>query len=389
MWRLRNNTKTQRHKDTEAREKRSLIARLCVFVSLCLCVNPVFPHETLTTTVLFDREIVRILNKHCVMCHVQNGPSFPLESYEQTWLQGRKIRADVIARHMPPWAAVPGYGEFANDNSLTLRETQFMVSWVEGLGPRNSGTVFTNVVDSSGKPRPAVHASADFGHWRVGQPDLTRQLGAETIEPGQGKQIKYSVIDLGLTAERRIRAVEYMPGDRRVVRAAFFTVQETGQWIGSWTPWYEFSALPDSTAFRLPPGSHIRAEIHYQAATERVVERGTLGLFFADKPAANSASDLVLAAKPEAAGNRFRAEVRLPVDTRAFALRPEISSGVKSIEVSAKRLDGGTEVLLFAKDFAPDWPTPYIFKEPILLRRGTLLTVTAYGGPVKLTVSRY
>ena len=180
-----------------------------------------------------------------------------------------------------------------------------------------------------------------------------------------------------------------MPGDRRVVRAAFFTVQETGQWIGSWTPWYEFSALPDSTAFRLPPGSHIRAEIHYQAATERVVERGTLGLFFADKPAANSASDLVLAAKPEAAGNRFRAEVRLPVDTRALALRPEISSGVKSIEVSAKRLDGGTEVLLFGKDFAPDWPTPYIFKEPVLLRRGTLLTLTAYGGPVKLTVSRY
>ncbi|HSU89162.1 MAG TPA: hypothetical protein VLL56_10020, partial [Terriglobia bacterium] len=77
-------------------------------------------HETLTTTVLFDREIVRILNKHCIMCHTESGPSFPLETYEQTWLQGRKIRADIIARHMPPWSAVPGYGQFANDNSLTL-----------------------------------------------------------------------------------------------------------------------------------------------------------------------------------------------------------------------------------------------------------------------------
>jgi hypothetical protein len=346
-------------------------------------------HETLTTTVLFDREIVRILNKHCVMCHVQNGPSFPLETYEQTWLQGRNIRANVIARHMPPWAAVPGYGQFVNDNSLTLRETQFMVSWVEGLGPRNSGTVFTNVVDSSGKPRPAVHASADFGHWQVGQPDLTRQFAAETMEPGQGKQIKYSVVDLGLTTSRRIRAVEYMPSDRRVVRAAFFTVQETGQWIGSWTPWCGFSELPDSAAFRLQPGSHIRAEIHYQAATERVVERGTLGLFFANKPAPNAVSDLVLEAKPEASGNRFRAEVRLPADTHTVALRPEITSGVKSVEVSARKLDGGTDVLLFAKDFATDWPTPYIFKEPVLLRRGTLLSVTAYGGPIKLTVSWY
>src|SRR5262249_49851026 len=82
-----------------------------------------FSHQTLTPTVLFDREIVRILDKHCVMCHTENGPSFPLETYEQTWLQGRKIRSDIIARHMPPWPAVPGYGQFSNDNSLTLRET--------------------------------------------------------------------------------------------------------------------------------------------------------------------------------------------------------------------------------------------------------------------------
>src|SRR5271169_1786243 len=119
-------------------------------------------HETLTTTVLFDREIVRILDKHCVMCHVENGPSFPLATYEQAWLQGRKIRADVIARHMPPWAAVPGYGQFANDNGLTLRETQFMVSWVEGLGPRNAGTVFTNTALLGAELPKEVRAHADF-----------------------------------------------------------------------------------------------------------------------------------------------------------------------------------------------------------------------------------
>src|ERR1700752_1935171 len=99
------------------------IAGLLLLLSLS---RPFYSHETLTTTVLFDREIVRILNKHCVMCHFENGLSFPLETYEQTWLQGRKIRATVIARHMPPWPAVPGYGDFANDNSLTLREAQFL-----------------------------------------------------------------------------------------------------------------------------------------------------------------------------------------------------------------------------------------------------------------------
>src|SRR2546430_10838465 len=163
---------------------RDLVASISrCFFAACLCALCVFvvpngssAHETLTTTVLFDREIVRILNKHCVMCHTESGPSFPLETYEQTWLQGRKIRADVIARHMPPWSAVPGYGQFANENSLTLRETQFIVSWVEGLGPRNAGTVFTNPA-TPGAARPKdVQAHPDLGTWHVGDPQLTLQL---------------------------------------------------------------------------------------------------------------------------------------------------------------------------------------------------------------------
>jgi hypothetical protein len=346
-------------------------------------------HETLTTTVLFDREIVRILNNHCVMCHNERGPSFPLETYEQTWLQGRKIRAAVIARHMPPWAAVPGYGQFANENSLTLRETQFLTSWVEGLGPRNAGTVFTNVVDSTGKPRVSVKAQPHSDHWRLGPPDLVLPVDAGTIEPREGKQVKRIVVDLGLKSERRIRALEYMPGDGRVIRAVSFTVQETGDWIGSWTPWFGWMEVPNGAAIRLAAGSHVVAEIHYQAAKEAVVERGSLGFFFADKTATATVSNVVIETKADAALQRFRGENRLTADARVIALRPEVGSGVKSVEVSAKKPDGSTEVLLFAKDFSQDWPTPYILKDPALLRRGTLVSVTAYGGSVRLVLTRY
>jgi len=53
--------------------------------------------------------------------------------------------------------------------------------------------------------------------------------------------------------------------------------------------------------------------------------------------------------------------------------------GISSVEVSARRADGGAEVLLFAKDFSP-WLTPYIFAEPVALKKGTRLVVTAYSG---------
>jgi hypothetical protein len=359
-------------------------------------------HETLTTTVLFDREIVRILDRHCVMCHAENGPSFPLETYEQTWLQKRPIRADVIARHMPSWPAVPGYGQFANDNGLTLRETQFIVSWVEGLGPRNSGTVFTNTA-VPGAARPTeIRAHAHFGRWQAGQPQVMRELPVSVIEPQMGNEIKRVVVDLGLSAERRLRSLEYMPGDRRVVRAAFFTIQETGQWIGGWTPWYGFYSLPKGAAIRLPAGSHVVAEIHYKGAKERVTDQGTLGLTFASDPSPDIVSDIVLDAKREASpgssAQKLRAATRLSTETRVVALRTGDIAAVKSVEVSARKPDGGTEVLLFAKDFQPDWPTPYIFKEPVVLPSGAELRVIAYlgnaaqtpqGRQLRLTASVY
>jgi hypothetical protein len=359
-------------------------------------------HETTTTTVLFDREIVRILDQHCVMCHRERGVAFPLETYEQTWLRGRPVRAQVLARHMPPWAAVPGYGQFANDNSLTLREMQFIVSWVEGLGPRNAGTVFLNVTDPGTRQPQQVRAQAHEEHWQLGQPSLTRPLPANRINTSQADHIRRVVIDPEFRSERRVRAIEYMPGDTRVVRAAFFTVEETGQWLGSWTPWYGYTLLPPGAAYRLPAGARIAAEIHYRGANEPAVDQGTLGLFFAGGSGTRTVSDVVLEARGEipagATAHRFRSEVRLNANVTALSLRPEVFEGVQSIEVSARKPDGGTEVLLYAKDLPLDWPTPYVFKEPVRLAAGTVLAVTAYyanlssrpqPGGIRLTVSRY
>ena len=346
-------------------------------------------HETVNTTVLFDREIVRVLNSHCVMCHVEGGPSFPLATYEDVWLQRRKISADVISRHMPPWPAISGYGRFANENVVTLRESQFVVSWMEGLGPRNSGKVFTNTSDSNAPKTVAVRARIDFSAWPLGQPDATRELEPIVVEPNQPDDVKRTVIDLGLASERFVRAIEYLPGDRRAVRAAFFTVQESGQWVGSWTPWHGFAKLPDGVAFRLPAGSHIVAEIHYQHGKDRIVDRGKLGLLF-DTRGAKAASELVLAAKADAgvAGDRARVEETMTADTTVLALRPETTAGIASLEVKARRPDGGADVLLFAKDFSPKWPTPFILAEPIVLRRGTVLSATAHGtSALRLVVS--
>jgi hypothetical protein len=351
-------------------------------------------HGSITTTVLFDREIVRILSNHCVMCHSDQSISFPLSTYEQTWVRGRDIRAQVLRRHMPPWSAVAGYGEFANDNNLTMRETQFLVSWVEGLGPRNAGTVFLNVA----RPDAAaaeVRAEAHVGHWQLGEPDVSRQLTPTRVESRQADFVQRIVVDPGLTSERQVRALEFQPGDRRVVRAATFFVESTGQWLGSWTPWYGFAKLPEGVAARLPARSRIVADLHYRGADRPVVDQGTLGLFVNQEKASTISSDIVLDAKA-ISPSRFRASIRLSRDTRVWAFRPDLVPDIASIEVSARTPDGGTDILLLAKNPAVEWPTPYILKAPRLLRRGTEVSFVVQrregapaGGRMRLTMSRY
>ncbi|MEP7310389.1 MAG: hypothetical protein ABJA98_33210 [Acidobacteriota bacterium] len=382
-----------------------LSAGVALVTAVVICwPRALLSHETVTTTVLFDREIVRILNSHCVMCHIDGGPSFPLATYEEVWLQKRKISAAVLARHMPPWPAFSGYGRFANANTITLRESQFIVSWMEGLGPRNGGAVFTNTSDPSTPKPQTVRASADLTAWPLGEPTLSRTLQPITIAPKQPNDIKRVVVDLGLATERRVSAIEYKPGDRRVVRAAFLTIQETGQWVGSWTPWYGFTKLPAGAAFKLAAGTHIAVEVHYQHVNQTVVERGAVGLIFADadSPSSQAPTDIVLEARGDvpagATAKRFRAQMVLASDTALLAMRPEVVPGVTSVEVSARRPDGGTDVLLFEKDIPLDWPTPFVFADPVIVRRGTTLSTTAYyanagtalaPGGVRLTVSGY
>ena len=81
-----------------------------------------------------------------------------------------------------------------------------------------------------------------------------------------------------------------------------------------------------------------------------------------------------------------------------LALRPETLAGVQSIEVSARRTDGGTQVLLFAKDLptrladaVTSLRNPSVFRPDGAHRHRLLceLFLDAAAGGIRLTISRY
>src|SRR4030095_10351266 len=156
---------------------------------------------------------------------------------------------------------------------------------------------------------------------QLGDPDLVRPLERVTIAARRGDFVTRSAIALGLTSERQMRALEYLPGDRRVVRGASFTLEQTGQWLGSWTPWYGFTKLPNGVASRLPAGARIVADVYYRSADDAVSDQGTIGLFFGERGDARTSSDLVMQGTKDRSGV-IRASTAIASDTRVWALKP-------------------------------------------------------------------
>ncbi|HEU4694199.1 MAG TPA: hypothetical protein VFS23_37790, partial [Vicinamibacterales bacterium] len=247
----------------------------------------------------------------------------------------------------------------------------------------NGGRVFLNVIDPKTAATKEIRATPHTDHWQLGEPDLLRPLQPIAIDAKAGDTTTKVVVDLGLAAARQVRALEFMPGDRRVVRAATFSLESTGQWLGSWTPWHGFVSLPEGVAYRLPARSRVVVDVHLRGTTEPTIDRSTLGVFFATAPDTRAATDLVVD-KP----------VRLTRETRVWAIQPENVAGLSALEVSARRPDGGTDVLLALTKPPAEWPTPYLLKTPRLLSRGTEVfavarSSTAQSRQVRVRLSRY
>lgn len=58
-----------------------------------------------------------------------------LTTYQDARPWAVAIREEVLARRMPPWPAVPGYGEFRNSLAVSVQEISNLANWVEGGAP--------------------------------------------------------------------------------------------------------------------------------------------------------------------------------------------------------------------------------------------------------------
>ena len=159
-------------------------------------------HDIITTPITFDREISRIVYSRCASCHHPGGAAFSLMTYKDARPWAEAVKEEVLARRMPPWGAVKGFGDFRNDQALTPEQLEVITSWADGGVPEGEEKDLPPLPKSdesktAGPPKGSMMVSGDVtlkaaftldGLWPRSVPErasfqITALLPDGTVEP--------------------------------------------------------------------------------------------------------------------------------------------------------------------------------------------------------------
>ena len=225
----------------------------------------------------FNRDVAPLVFRRCASCHRPGEVApFPLLNYGDVSKRAGLIRSVVEGRVMPPWKAEPGFGHFADDRRLTDEQVSTIVRWVE------AGTPEGDPADLPPLPRFAAG-------WQLGEPDMVVKMDEPYNLVAEGEDVyRCFVIPLQIPEGKYLRAVEYRPGNRRVVHHAVFSALDhksaqaklaegDGKSFGSglrppgqllagplafWTPGMTPRPLPDDLAAAWPKQADLVMQLH-------------------------------------------------------------------------------------------------------------------------------
>lgn len=360
--------------------------------------------RTEIVNVTYTRDIAPILRQRCENCHRpgQVAP-FALTNYDEAKTHAEMIVEVTQRRIMPPW--IPGpetTHRFVGQRYLSDRELDLVSEWVE------QGCVLGDEADL---PPPAEFAAG----WQLGSPDLVVRMPEPFMVPASGPDLMQNfVIPIDIPEDKLVAAVEFHPGNHRVVHHAVLFLDDSGQArkldaatpgpgyanfggpgflpsgaLGGWSVGNTARRLPNDMGRYLKKGSDLVVQVHYHPTGKVEVDQSEIGLYFVDKPVeellgepaklvgsiwmANYEMDI-----PAGEANYRRStSYTLPKDVIMVGIVPHMHLLGKSMRVTAKQPQKEPEVLIDIPVWDYNWQDEYYYERPFRLKAGTQLVVEA------------
>ncbi len=298
---------------------------------------------------------------------------------------------------MPPWKPTRGFGpKLDHDRSLSAGEIQLIHAWVQGGMPPG---------DDRDLPAPRVFPTG----WALGTPDLILEpLESYTLAARGPDVYRCFVIPTDLPEDRFVTAVEYRPGNPRVVHHVMALVETAGQArlkdeadpgpgytsfsgagvdivgdLGGWAMGNEATHLPAGIGRSLPRRADVILQVHYHPSGKPEVDRTRIGIHFARQPTRQTLQWVGVTTKAIAipAGQpqvEVQARWTVPVDVEVLSIAPHMHQLGRDMQVTVTRPNGKPSDLIRVGDWDPGWQGTYSFLHPVRLVRGSIVEVVAH-----------
>jgi tetratricopeptide (TPR) repeat protein len=345
--------------------------------------------------VTYNTHIAPLVEAHCAGCHRPDdvGP-FPLLTYADVRPRAALIAQVTERRSMPPWMPAGPRATFRADRSLTDEQIALFRKWVA------DGAI-------EGAPDDRTRASARQARqrWQLGTPDLILTMDEPFAVPASGGNLfRTFVLPIRIPSTRFVRAIEFHPGNARVVHHANLGIDRTeasrrrderepgpgyaggmipeasypsGQLLG-WAPGQSARLVPEGTAWPLEPGGYFNMQLHLQptGSPERV--QASVGIYFTDRaptraPAVVRLGSQTLAIPPGDPIHVVTDTYVLPVDAEVVAVQAHAHYLARRVEARAILPDRSERPLLNIPAWDFHWQDVYEYAKPVVLPKGTIL----------------
>lgn len=249
----------------------------------------------------YHKDIAPLVQKHCQDCHRpgQVAP-FSLLTFDQARKRAGDLAAVIGDRAMPPWPASTSYGgPFHDARVLSEAEVAAFRAWAEAGAPEG---------DPKDAPPPRTFSS----EWPLGEPDLVLTMPEPyELEASGDDEFRVFVLKTDLGADRWIRAVDFQPGNRRVVHHVIAAVDTSGRgreldaadpkpgysavggfgpgvplraFLPIWTPGSRPRYAPEGAGYVLPRGADVLIQVHYHKSGKPETDATAIGLYLSKEP---------------------------------------------------------------------------------------------------------
>jgi hypothetical protein len=298
---------------------------------------------------------------------------------------------------MPPWRAVHGYGDFEGSGRLTRRELATLARWAELGAP-------------AGDPADASDPPHFPDGWQLGQPDIVVTMPeAYELAAGKGDVFRSFVLPLGLERDVAVAAVEFRPGNRRIVHHARFYTDPTDECrrrdasepgpgyvafedggaplvkpgLGAWVPGQVPRLPPPDVGKVVRKGSDLVLLIHYHGTGKTEADRSSVGLYLCKTWPRRQLLHIPLSTEkidipPGERRHRMTLTYELAADAHAISIIPHGHRLLREISLTATLPGGKVVPMLWIDDWDFNWQGEYHFARPVALPKGTHLDLVAY-----------